>query len=202
MSRVAIISRLRNAHADHHAIARGMVVGALFVFLSKVIGAAKEMVIAWRYGVSEIVDAYLFIFNLVTWPVAVWFSVLVVVLVPLAAAIREREPHELRRFRGELLGLTLILGFLLWLLAEGGLPMFLRSSISGLSGSALTHALNTAPALSGLALLGMTISLLSAWVMAGGSHSNTLLEGVPALLIMTTLLLTPGIGTGPLVWAR
>jgi len=69
MSRVAIISRLRNAHADHHA-------------------------------------------NLVTWPVAVWFSVLVVVLVPLAAAIRERDPHELRRFRGELLNSLAVCGFL------------------------------------------------------------------------------------------
>ena len=106
MSRAAITTRIRNAHPDHRAIARGMVVGSLFVFLSKLAGAAKEMAVAWRYGVSEVVDAYLFIFNLLNWPVVVWFSVLSVVFIPLAATIRERSPKDLHRFRSELLGLS------------------------------------------------------------------------------------------------
>src|SRR5262245_35463925 len=110
MSRAAITSRIRNAHPDHRSIARGMAMGALFVFLSKSAGAAKEMAVAWRYGVSEVVDSYLFIFNLVSWPVVVWFSVLSVVLVPLAATIREGKPKDLCRFRAELLGLTFLLG--------------------------------------------------------------------------------------------
>src|SRR5215475_2002035 len=113
MSRTTIASRIRNAHPDHRAIARGMVIGSLFVFLSKLAGAAKEMAIAWRYGVSEVVDAYLFIFNLLNWPIVVWFSVLSVVLIPLAARVREKNPKDLPRFRAELLGLTLVLGFAL-----------------------------------------------------------------------------------------
>jgi putative peptidoglycan lipid II flippase len=200
MSRVTVISRVRKAHPDHHAIAKGMALGALFVFVSKLAGAGKEMAVAWRYGVSDVVDAYLFIFNLVTWPVAVWFSVLIVVLVPHAATIRERNRHELPRFRAELLGLTLLLGLLLWLIAEFGLPVFLGSSSSGLSGSALAHASAIAPALSWIAFLGMPISLLSAWTMVAGRQTNTLLEGVPALMILGALLLQTGSGSAPLVW--
>jgi hypothetical protein len=45
----------------------------------KLAGAAKEMAIAWRYGVSDTVDAYVFVFNLATWPVSLWFGVLTVV---------------------------------------------------------------------------------------------------------------------------
>lgn len=200
MSRATIISRLRNAHPDHRAIAHGMILGALFIFLSKLAGAAKEIAIAWRYGVSEVVDAYLFIFNLVSWPVAVWFGVLVLVLVPLAATIRERHPNELQRFRAELLGLTLLLALFLLVLAEFGIPVFLRSSLSGLSSSTLSHAVGIAPALSWMAFLGMPISLLSAWTMAARRHTNTLLEGVPAVVIFLVLLLSSGKTATPLVW--
>ena len=62
------IDRLRNAQADHHAIAQGMIWVALFVLLTSLARAAREMAIAYRYGVGAEVDAYLFVFNLVSWP--------------------------------------------------------------------------------------------------------------------------------------
>ena len=108
-----IRARLHNAHSDHHAIARAMSWVALFVLLGSLARAAKEMAIAYRYGVSADVDAYLFVFNLVTWPVSVWFSVLTVVLAPLAARIRQDASEELPQFRSELLGLALLLGLTL-----------------------------------------------------------------------------------------
>ncbi len=177
-----------------------MAVGALFVGLGKVAGAVKEMAVAWRYGVNEVVDAYLFVFNLLSWPIAVWFSVLVVVLVPLAAGVRERNPSELPRFRAELLGLTLLLGLSLLVLAEFGMSAFLRSSASGLSSTALKHAMDIAPALSWIVFLGMPISLFSAWMMAAQRHTNTLMEGIPALLILVAVLLIPGTGPEALIW--
>ena len=78
---------------SHHAIARGMAWVTLFVFLGKLVGAAKEMTIAYRYGISDQVDAYLFIYNLIIWPVGVWFSILTVV-VALAARIRQAASAE------------------------------------------------------------------------------------------------------------
>lgn len=194
------IRRLRDAHPDHHAIARGMAWVTLFVFLGKLAGAAKEMAIAYRFGVSAEVDAYLFVFNLVNWPVGVWFSVLTFVLVPLAARIRQGASAELPHFRSELLGASLLLGLALAFLSWLGLPLLLHSSWVGLPGATLTMATNMVPTLSLLAPMGIIISLFSAWMLAAGRQANTLLESVPALTILLTLLVFPGGGVASLVW--
>jgi len=194
------INRLRNAHPDHHAIARGMVWVALFVLLGSLARAAKEMAIAYRYGVSAEVDAYLFVFNLLSWPVGVWFSVLTVVLVPLAARIRQDASAELPHFRSELLGLTLLLGLALAFLGWLGLPLLLHSSWTGLPQTTLAFAIDMVPMLVLLAPLGVIISLFSAWMLAAGRHANTLLESVPALAILVALLAFPGGGAEPLIW--
>lgn len=192
--------RLRDAHPDHHAIARGMAWVALFVLLGSVARAAREVAIAYRYGVSAEVDAYLFVFNLVNWPVAVWFSVLTVVLVPLAARIRQGASAELPRFRSELLGLTLLLGLALAFLGWLGLPFLLRSSWTGLPRATVAIAITMTPTLTLLALMGVVISLFSAWMLAAGRHANTLLESVPALAVLIALLASPGGGVESLVW--
>lgn len=195
----SFVSRIKSTHADHRAIAQGMVVGATFVFLSKLAGAAKEMAVAWQYGMSAVVDAYLYVMNLVAWPVAVWFGVLGVVLVPLSAKIRERASGELLRFRPELLGLTLILGTAALLCAEVGLPLLLRSRLGGLSGAPLAHALEMAPILSLTVLLGFPISVFSVWMTAGGRVLNTLQEGIAALVILAFVLLARTGTAAPLV---
>lgn len=195
-----LASRLRDAHPDHRAIARGMAWVALFVLLGSVARAAREVAIAYRYGVSAEVDAYLFVFNLVNWPVAVWFSVLTVVLVPLAARIRHGASAELPRFRSELLGLTLLLGLALAILSWFGLPFLLRSSWTGLPGATVAIAINMVPKLTLLAPMGVVISLFSVWMLAASRHANTLLESVPAIVVLIALLAFPGGGVQPLVW--
>lgn len=196
----ALLARWGRVGSAHHQILRGMVWVALFVFLGKLAGAAKEIVIAWRYGISEEVDAYLFVFNLVSWPVSVWFSVLTVVLVPLATRIRQKIPTELSCFRAELLGLTLLLGVALGLLTWLGLPILLRSSWAGLPLTTANIAVGMVPTLFLLLPLGVVISLFSAWMLAAGRHANTLMESAPALAIFLTLLAMPGGGIAPLVW--
>ena len=54
--------------SSHARILSGFLWVSLFLFLGKATGAAKEMAVAWRYGVSPIVDAYVFVFNLLAWP--------------------------------------------------------------------------------------------------------------------------------------
>ncbi|WP_448506386.1 murein biosynthesis integral membrane protein MurJ [Immundisolibacter sp.] len=192
--------RISNAHPDHHAIAQGMAWVALFVFVGKLASAAKEMTIAYRYGVSDQVDAYLFIFNLINWPIGVWSGILTIVLVPLAARIRQTAPAELPRFRAELFAFTLVLGCDLALLFWFGLPILLRSSWLGLSISTINIATDIIPDMVALAPLGIVVSLFSVWTMSSGRYSNTLLEGVPALVILVTLLILPSEGVEPLVW--
>lgn len=196
----AFRARLRNAHPDHHAIARGMAWVSLFVLFGSFARAAKEMAIAYRYGVSAEVDAYLFVFNLVSWPVGVWFSVLTLVLVPLAARIRRGASAELPRFRSELLGLAFLLGLALAFLSWLGFPLLLRSSWTGLPDATVIIANSMVPKLALLAPLGVIISLFSAWMLAAGRHANTLLESVPALAVLVALLAFPGGGAEPLVW--
>lgn len=200
----AIADRIRrhlaDPHSEHRKIALGFVWVGLFVFIGKLAGAAKEITIAWRYGVSETVDAYVFILNLVNWPVAVWFSVLTVVLVPLTARLRHDAPGELPRFRAELLGSTLLIGVGLGLLAWLGLPILLRAGWLGLSGTALSEALQMAGGLSLLVPMGTVISLFSAWLLAAGHHRNTLFEAIPAFALLVALLLPPAWLPEPLLW--
>lgn len=191
---------LADPESHHRKIAVGFVWVSLFVLVGKLAGAAKEMAIAWRYGVNEMVDAYVFIFNLVSWPVSVWSSVLTVVLVPLVARLRQDSPSELPRFRGGLLGLTLIIGLALGILAWLGLPALLRADWIGLSPRAITEALDMTGALALLVPMGVLISLFSAWMLACGHHRNTLFEAIPALVILAALLCPSGFLPEPLLW--
>lgn len=171
----------------------------LFVLLAALARVAREMAIAYRYGVSAEVDTYLFVFNLVTWPVGIWLSVLTVVLVPLAVRGQQDAPNSSSRFRSEVLGLTLLLGLGLGLLVWLALPWLLHSSWTGLPAQSLRLALEMVPAMVLLVPMGVLISLLSVWMLAAGRHANTLLEGVPSLGLLLVLLVLPGTSAEPLV---
>ena len=181
-------------------LSRGMAWITLFVFLGKLVGAAKEMTIAYRYGVSDQVDAYLFIYNLISWPVGVWSSILTIVLVPLAARIRQSASAELPRFKAELFAFALVLGCDLAIILWFGLPILLRSSWVGLSISTVSIATDIIPNMIALAPLGILVGLFSALMMSSGRYVNNLLEGVPALAILVALLILPSGGIEPLVW--
>lgn len=191
-------SRWRASADEHRSILHGMVVVSSFVLVAKAAGAAKEMAVAWRYGVSAEVDAYLLVLNLVTLPVSVWFSVLVVILIPLAARIRHEAPGELRRFRAELLGLTLVGGAILAPAGFIGLPRLLTSAWLKLPGRTVDLATQMVPVLAWLVPLGLLIALYSTWTMSARRHLNTLLEGAPAVGVLCAVLLVGGIE--PLIW--
>lgn len=193
-------AHLASPDSSHGKIAKGFFWVALFLLLGKLAGAAKEMAIAWRFGVGAEVDAYLFIFNLLNWPVSVWFSVLTIVLVPLAARIRRGSPADLHGFRAELLGWTLLLGLVLAGLAWLGIPWVLRSSWAGLPQATVSMAQSMTPELTLMVPIGVLIALAAAWMMAAGRHANTLLESVPALVILMAVLAFPADGVEPLVW--
>lgn len=194
-----LTSRIVRADPYHKRIVRGMVLVAAFVLIGKLAGAAKEMAVASRYGISEVVDGYLFVFNLVTLPVNIWFSVLTVVLLPLAARMRS-DPAQLHRFRTQLLGLTLALGFGLGIAAWVGIPSLLRSGWAGLSADARNAALTASGPLALLAPMGVLVGLLSAWLLSREQHANTLIEGIPAMTILATLVLIPATTIQPLLW--
>lgn len=197
---IALGNRFKAADPHHSAIFKGMAAVALFVFLGKLVSAAKEVLVAYRYGLGAEVDAYQFIYNLISWPVGVWASVLTAVLVPLAVRVRQTDEGELVRFRSELLGLAMLLSVGLAVIAWVGITVMLDFGWSGLPQATARLARE---ALSGLVLLlplGMLVTLQSAWMLSAGRHVNTLLDSVPTLFIGASVLLFSSGGVAPLVW--
>lgn len=195
----ALGTRIKLVDPQHAAIFRGMVTVALFALVGKAMSAAKEMAVAYRYGLAAEVDAYQFLSSLISWPIGVWCSVLTAVLVPLVARMRELDKTEIPRFRAELLGLALAAGLLLTLLAWVGIRTLLAYGGSGLPDAT---AQSVAAALPGMILmipLGVVIALQSAWLLSAGRHVNTLFDCIPTLFIAAAILIVPGGGIGPLV---
>lgn len=195
-----LLARVRALHADHRAIARGMLSVMLFVAIGKLAGAAKEVVVAWRFGVGEVIDAYAFVFNLIMWPVSVWFSIITIVLIPLAARLQRGQAKEYAEFRAQLLGLAILLGVGLALLGWAALPLAIQSQAVGMSPATAELATTMTGPLLMIVPCWTVAHLLSALIMSRGRHINTLLEGVPALVILLALLAFRDGGAGALVW--
>lgn len=193
-------TRMRMADPRHVAILRGMLTVAIFALLGKLMSAAKEMAVAYRYGLSAEVDAYQFLYNLLSWPLGVWASVLTAVLVPLAVRMRQSHVGELPRFRAELLGVALIVGLALALLAWSGIRSMLLHGLGGLPDAIARLVLESLPAMSLMLPLGVVIALQSAWMLSAGRHLNTLYDCIPPLLIGAAVLAWPGGGIKPLIW--
>lgn len=193
-------ARFKGADPHHLAIFRGMVTVAVFTFVGKLMSAAKEMVVAYRYGIAAEVDAYHFLYNLIAWPIGIWCSVLTAVLVPLAVKVRELDPPSVPRFRSELFGFALVLGAGLALLAGLGLRSMLALGASGLPAYSAQLAQAALPGLLLLLPLGMLVALQSAWMLSAGRHVNTLMDSIPTFFIAASILAFPSGGIGPLVW--
>lgn len=178
------MNRFRNSES-HKKIAKNMGFIAIFMFLAKLAGAAKEIIVAGRFGVSEVVDAYLLVFTLVMWLPIVWTIVLATVYVPLS---RRLGPNELRIFTQELFGLTLVLGGLLATMIGTLLPLLvpvLWGDYSTQGQRQLQQMLmGLSPMIVGVFLAG----LFSAQLLAMEKHSNTLFDGVPSLVLAIVLL--------------
>ena len=190
--------RLTRLNSDHKLIVRGILTVFLFVVLGKLAGAAKEIIIAWRYGVSETVDAYLFVFNLTQWPVAIVGGGVAQVLIPVVARVRRSTPEQIPGFRAELLGATVGLGLILGTIFGLTLPWLFGKPWFGLSTNQTKIALYIGHYLAWIIPLGLLSHLLSAWTLAANRHLNTLFEGVPALFILLAVMMAEG--PVPLVW--
>ncbi len=195
-----IRSHLNDKDSAHRRILIGFLWVSAFVFIGKLAGAGKEIIIAWRYGVSSTVDAYVFTLTFMSLPIGIWFSILSAVLIPLLSQLRHNTSNEVSQFRAELFGFTLLIGFCISIVMYLGLFWFIKSGNSGLPDTTKALALDMLPLLSLIIPFGFVISLLSTFLLSLEKHRNTLLESVPAVIIITALLLPSGIIPEPLVW--
>jgi len=195
--RLPTFSQVVRSH--HGRMARDMAVIAGFILVAKLVAAGKEVVVAHNYGVGPEVDAYLFTFTLLSLPATIWFSVLHAVLIPLIGRLRARD--EQRSFLSELLGLTTLLSLASAITMWVSLRIILDVWPLGLEPVTQRLAISSVDVLIFILPLGFLINLGAAVMMARGKHANSLLEGVPSLVLLLSLLIWNGGGIEVLIWA-
>lgn len=188
--------------ASHHGqILRAMLSVSLFIAITKFIAAAKEMAVAAAYGTSPVVDAYLYLTNLLNLPAGILSGIMITILVPYLIRLKPCTADEAAVFKREFLGTTLLASCVVALVAGSTMFYALSSGLTGLP----PHTVSLAKAMLLPTVLtvpfGIVAGFLAANVMAQHRQTNTLLEGVPALCILVLLLAFQSHSSAQLAWA-
>ena len=174
---------------------------ALFLLLGKFAGAFKEMAVAWRYGVSDVVDAYQFTFTLASWLPVTVVGVLSVVLIPVLVRSRTEEASQRFRFLAELQAWGIGIGVVLAVAIYVAWPWVLQFAGQGLDAQTRLMSQQLTWAFAPAALLTLLSGISAARLRAHERHLNTLLDSVPALVILIWVLLATTVDqVGPLLW--
>lgn len=188
-SRIRIIINTDQSESAH--ISRSMILISLSLLFAKFISAAKEVLVANRYGTSPILDGYLFAFNLSQWPSSVFASVTGIIIIPYLVKIQKDKPAEADKLRTALLSLAFFVGIATSVLYGAIMWCILGQinlDLSEQSKSAISTALPfIAP---GIALTFVS-SMFSNWLMSQRRHTNSILEAVPAAFLAVSLLIWP-----------
>ncbi|MEI6548074.1 MAG: lipid II flippase MurJ, partial [Burkholderiales bacterium] len=158
----------------------GLAIATIVFYLGigKAAGAFKEAVIAYRYGVGDVVDAFVFVTNLYSWIPALIFSLLCSVVLPLLNRLKVSGESD-RDFLSEVIGLCIVIGFALSWVGYVFAPLIAKSigADSGDTGQTENFARSLAPVVA----LSTVVAVLSMLLLGAGRHVNTLLESLPSL---------------------
>lgn len=174
---------------------------SIFVFAGRLAGAAKEMAIAYRYGVSGVADAFQLATVLVTWLPYAMTAAFSIVLVPSLVRLKAVAEREQRGFVGEIMGLVLLLG-----LAMGGVNLLLAMyAVPVLAANLAEETQHLAGQfiflMTPVAVLMLLAGFYADRLIARERQINTLLEGVPAFAVTLLILIWPlADDAGPLLW--
>ncbi|MFT0851532.1 lipid II flippase MurJ [Achromobacter sp. F4_2707] len=194
-------ARYAGLHSDHRRIFSGAFRVAVFLLLGKAAGAFKEMAVAYRYGVSEVVDAYQFTMTLANWLPVTLVGALSVVLIPVLVRSRDDDAATRRRFLAELHGWVVLLGVGLAGLIYIAWPWVLEWAGAGLDAETRRMSSQLTLAFAPAALLTLISGLSAARLRARERYINTLLDSVPAVVILIWVLLAvTAPDVGPLLW--
>ncbi|MGB6105225.1 MAG: lipid II flippase MurJ, partial [Pusillimonas sp.] len=193
--------RLASLHTDHRRIAQGAMRVAFFLLLGKAAGAFKEMAVAYRYGVSDAIDAYQFTMVMANWLPVTIVGALSVVLIPVLVRTRYDDKASRARFLGELQGWMIACGTVLAVATYIAWPWVLEWGGAGLPEQARRMSGDLLFAFAPAALLTLMTGLSAARLRAHERHINTLLDSVPAVVILVWVLLAATVDdVGPLLW--
>lgn len=193
--------RLAGLHADHRRIAQGAARVAFFLLLGKAAGAFKEMAVAYRYGVSDAVDAYQFTLTMASWLPVTIVGALSVVLIPVLVRTRREDSAARARFLGQLQAWVIVAGVVLAVLTYMAWPYLLELAGHGLDPRTQRMTSQLTLAFAPAALLTLMTGISAARLRAHERHINTLLDSVPAVVILIWVLLAATVDdVGPLLW--
>lgn len=174
---------------------------ATFLLLGKVFGAFKEMAVAYRYGISDVVDAYQFTMVMANWLPVTIVGALSVVLIPVLVRVRRADRPARARFLGEVQGSVLVIGVVLAVVLYLIWPFVLERAGAGLAEPVQIMSRELMMAFAPAALLTLWTGLSAARLRAHERHINTLLDSVPAVVILILVLAAAdGASVGPLLW--
>jgi peptidoglycan biosynthesis protein MviN/MurJ (putative lipid II flippase) len=197
---VSLSRRFHTLGADHKNIFRALLAVTVYLGLAKIAGALKELVVAAKYGAGPTIDAYALLFSISNFAVGIVTSVLITAILPLLIRLRNDSPHLLISFRRELFTVTLITGAIIGALFYVSVVLLIEHNYIGIYGAARSQATPMLLPLAAVTTLGIVNAMFAARLMAQFRNVNSILDGVPALTIMTTLLVFPIDGSAPLIW--
>ena len=198
----ALIRRLNAIHPDHQRIFKAAFRVAVFLILGKAAGALKEMAVAYRYGVSDAVDAYQFTMTMTNWLPVTIVGVLGVVLIPVLVRLRRTGGGERDLFVRELQGWILVLGLVLAVLTALAWPWVLQWLGSGLSLQVSNMSTELLVAFVPVTVFLLMAGISGARLRSHERHVNTLLDSVPAVATLAWVMLAASSAhdVGPLLW--
>jgi putative peptidoglycan lipid II flippase len=187
------LSATRNQSCEHDTglgrdMLRSLIVVTMFAAIAGGARLAQDAAIAWRHGAGSAADAFYFVNNIVNWPVTVALSTLTLVISPIEAVLRSNSTDELRRFRSELFGLVLVLAVVALPMGYWALQTVTSSSSAGLVAATTDVAVAGGRVAFAVVSLGLVSALFSAWLIASGRHVVNLLEAIPAIFLVVTIL--------------
>ncbi len=195
----AFISWLTAVHPNHKSIASGAALIGVLMVIAKLFVAAREIAIAWRYGISATVDAYQLALTITTWLPMMLAGVLGAVLVPRLVALRDRGAVRVQLV-DELNGSVLLLGIALaaftWVCAPAASALLVSRGNAKLLHLTVAMSREMAP----IAFFMVTASYLSARLQARQRFAYSVTEAVPAVTIALFVLFPFGLsGQMPLI---
>lgn len=175
---------------DHFRVLKAIFAASGFILIARMFGAAKEIAIAARYGIDAVVDAYVFDVVLVNWPVSVAMSILTATLMPILVR-NAGDPAGNRLFSRQFAGLMIVVGVIVGVAAAALVTVLVSTETIGFDAAARGHVLSMIWPLSVIVPLGMVSVVYACILMAEGRHINSLIEGIPALVLAGCVVISP-----------
>jgi peptidoglycan biosynthesis protein MviN/MurJ (putative lipid II flippase) len=163
----------------------------VFAAGAKIVGLAKEMAVAAKFGIGPPIDAYLFLLNILSTPVSIWYGAIFATAVPVLIRLQRRSPRRADLFRAEFLGLSAVAGAFVGATAGAALYAVIGVGLSGLNAEAVRYAQVMLPWLWTMIPVLFVAQYGASCLMARNLHTNSLYEGAPALVILAAVLVLP-----------